>query len=292
MKNQPVVLLAAALDHQIAGMLAMRFAVAQVPSGSLALEQVSEYAPELVILQDQLPDMTGFETCVRMHYDRRLPFNVPCLILTEQQPTPEQRVAAVRSGVWDFVRYPCDTEDVSLRLDAFVQAKRNLDLALADGLVDPRTGLHTRTGLARRARQLGALMAREHGGMACVVFSIAGDAHDPRVGGLVSQSSRVSDVVGALSEREIAVLAPGTDQAGVLQLARRVAATLGRNGNGAGGVPVLRAGYDAVANLSYTPMDPVELIHRAAIAVHNGQPESALTWLRRYEARVAAHGVR
>jgi hypothetical protein len=57
-------------------------------------------------------------------------------------------------------------------------------------------------------------------------------------------------------------------------------------------VPVLRAGYDAVANLSYAPIDPVELIHRAAIAVHNGQTESALTWLRRYEARVAAHGVR
>ena len=292
MKTQPVVLLAAALDHPIGSLLEVRFALAQVPSGALALERAAEVVPEVVLLQDQLPDMTGFEACVRLHFDRCLAFNVPCLIVCEGQPTPEQRVAAVRSGVWDFVRYPAETEDVSLRLDAFIQAKRNLDLALADGLIDPRTGLHTRTGLARRARQLGALMARERGGLACLVFTIAGDAHDPRVGGLVSQAARVSDVIGALSEREIAVLAPGTDEAGVLQLARRVAAALSNNGNGAGGVPVLRAGYDAVSNLSYAPLDPVELIHRAAIAVHNGHPESTLTWLRRYEPRVAAHGVR
>ena len=292
MNNQPVVLLAAAPEHPLASLLATRFSLVHVPTGALALEDSVDHAPDVVLVQDTLPDMTGFEACVRLHFERRLPFNIPCLMLTTDQPTPEQRVAAVRSGVWDFIRIPADLDDVSLRLEAFVQAKRNLDLALADGLIDPRSGLHTRTGLARRARQLGALMARERGGLACVVFSLSASASDPKIGALVAQAARVSDVVGALSDREVAVLAPGTDQAGVIRLAKRIANVLRDcNWNGSG-VAVLRAGYEAVANLSYAPVDPVELIHRAVIAIHTGQPETELSWLCRYESRLAVHGAR
>lgn len=291
MKTQPVVLLAAAPGHPLAGVLAEPFAVVQASTGAEVLELTQDHDPDVVLLEHELPDMSGFEACLRLRSDRRLPFNVPCLILTEERPTPTQRVEAVRAGVWDFVHYPADRDALPLRLEGFVQAKRNLDLALSDGLTDPRTGLHTRNGLARRARQLGALMARERGGLACIVFVIDGNAHNPEVGGVVAHAARVSDVVGTLSDREVAVLAPGTDHAGVVRLARRMANALREGvGNGAASAPVKSAGYEAVTNLSYTPIDPVELLHRAAIAVHSGLPEPELAWLKRYESRVPSQG--
>ena len=83
-----------------------------------------------------------------------------------------------------------------------------------------------------------------------------------------------------------AVLAPGTDAAGAVSLARRIAAmlhdALGEHlppGEG----PELRVGYDAVANLMYCPTDPVELLGRAATAVRTGTPEPEYPWVRRFD---------
>lgn len=52
--------------------------------------------------------------------DLRVAHNVPVLILSPHPPTPEE---------------------LTLKLQAYVQAKRNIDIALADGRVDPTTGI-------------------------------------------------------------------------------------------------------------------------------------------------------
>jgi hypothetical protein len=129
-------------------------------------------------------------------------------------------------------------------------------------------------------------MGRKHGALGCVVFSLEAAVPDLETASLVARSTRVSDVVGSLGPAEFAVLAPGTDGVGMVQLALRVGHALS---NGAGGrtafVPgaTLRAGYDAVANFTYAPMDPVELLGRASTAVRTGKPEAEYTWVRRYE---------
>src|SRR6266704_239260 len=102
----------------------------------------------------RIADMSGIDACRLLHSELRIGHTVPTLILTPNKPTPEQRVAALRTGVWDFLLYPPDPEELLLSLETYLQAKRNIDVALA-GLVDPATGLHTRPALARRARELG-----------------------------------------------------------------------------------------------------------------------------------------
>jgi hypothetical protein len=145
--------------------------------------------------------------------------------------------------------------------------------------VEPVGGLHNRPGLARRARELGARMARKHGALACVVFAVESEAVDAHAGSVVARAVRVCDVVGTLGQREIAVLAPGTDHAGALQLAVRIGGTFRTS---VAALPVA-AGYDAVANLTYSPIDPVELLTRAAAAVRSGTAEPAHRWVRRFD---------
>src|SRR5258708_9777917 len=151
--------------------------------------------------------------------------------------------------------------------------------------MDPATGLHSRTGLARGARELGALMARTHGALACVVFAVDADPADVGAGTYLAQAARVSEVVGKLGPREFAVIAPATDHVGALQLARRVSDALCEEGSKTALTPgkTLHVGYEAVSNLKYSPIDPVALLARATAAVRDGKPEAGAPRVGRFE---------
>src|SRR6266700_3061579 len=235
--NPPLVVLIAVPREQsetIAGVLNRNgYVVVQAPTGGVALGRAPEIRLDLIILGLDLPDMSGIDACRSLRSDQRIGRNVPILILAPERPTPEQRVTALRAGAWDFLLHPGDADKLSLRVQTYVQAKRNIDDAFADDLVDPTTGLHSRPGLARWARELGALMSRHHGALACVVFALDASALFPVAGG-----------------------------------------------------STLRAGYDAVANLTYSPIDPVELLARATAAVQRGRPEPTHPWVRRYDAEI------
>ncbi|PYP64367.1 MAG: hypothetical protein DMD37_02830 [Gemmatimonadetes bacterium] len=281
----PVILIAAPQEHSLSSVLqdTQYAAAVQVHTGTLALAWAPDLRPDTIILDADLPDMSGIDACRLLHNDLRIGHNVPILILASDKPTPEQRVTALRAGAWDFVPYPLDADQLSLKLQTFVHAKRSIDLALADAAVDPGSGLHSRPALARRARELGALMTRKHGGLACIVFDLDPDPADPQAGRLLVQTARVSDVVGSLGPTEFAVLAPGTDQVGALKLVRRAAVALRGTVGGAAPESTLRVGYDSVANLTYSPIDPVALLARAAAAVRTGKPEPDAPWVRRFE---------
>lgn len=226
--------------------------------------------------------MSGIDACRLLHADPLVGGNVPVVILTGETPSPAQRVAGLGAGVWDFFRHPRDSRELALKLQTYVEARRNATAALADGGVDPVSGLHARPAFARRARELGGLMTRMHGALSCLVFDT--DLPDPAAATLLAQVTRVSDVVGVLGPNQFALLAPATNAAGAAALARR-AATLLRNGaNGDGTrVPALLVGFDAVDNLTYAPINPSDLIARASAAVRGGKPDSTSSWLRRYE---------
>ncbi len=283
----PVVLIAGARDHSLASALeANGYAVVQPPTAALALEQARDVRPDVIILGAELPDISAIDAGWLFDNDLHIGGNVPILILAPDRPTPEQRVTALHAGAWDFLRYPGDLDELLVKLQTYVQAKRNLDAALAEGPVDAPTGVHSRASLARRARELGALMSRQHGALACIVFALDVDHVDPRAGSVVARVARVSDVVGALGPTEFAVVAPATDHAGAVKLARRITAALSET-LGSGGVltpgSTLRVGYAAVGNLQYSPIDPVALLLRATTALRSGEPEPGSPWVRRFD---------
>src|SRR5206468_872927 len=182
----PLILIAASPEHSLASVFEGRnYIVVQVHTGTLAGEWVRDVRPDTIIIDAELPDMSGIDACRLLHSDLRIGHTVPTLILTPDKPTPEQRVAALRAGVWDFLLYPPDREELLLSLETYLQAKRNVEVALAAGLVDPATGLHSRPALARRARELGALMVRGRGALACVVFALEADPADPKPGSVL-----------------------------------------------------------------------------------------------------------
>jgi CheY-like chemotaxis protein len=280
----PIVLMAVSGERPLKSVLAgIEHELYHVRSGALAVECASALRPDVIVIGLDLADMSGAEACRQLRALPRIGHTVPILLLSAEAPTPEQRVAALEAGAWDFVRYPGGLRELSLKVRTYVQAKRNTDLALADSAVQPEVEFHNRQSMARRARELGALLARVRGSLACVVFSLD---HDPRpgdLGALVARASRVSDIVGSVRPSELAVIAPATDEAGAVELARRVQLQLGQLAPAGRAPASLNAGYDAVSNMGYRPMDPLTLMARASAAVRVGKVVPGHPWLRRYE---------
>ncbi len=256
------------------------FTVVSAPNGAAALELIHELKPDVVMIEADLPDMPGLDVCRAMRRDASVGRDVPIILLVTGKPTPEQRVSALRAGVWEFLSVPGDRSEILLKLRTCMEAKRNADLAKAENFADVASGLHSHGGLTRRAAQLGALMARMHAPLACIVFELDTDEPEPDALTLLTRAARLSDIVDEISPNRFGLLAPATDGPGAVVLANRIIKAFGAlfaDRCASRGVPVprwsMRAGYEAVSNAMYTPIDPAVFIARAATAVRRGAPE-------------------
>jgi len=276
------------------------YAVLQERSGQHALERARTTEPDVILVDTGLPDMAGVELCRALRADPRVSSSTPILVMIRAPATRAQRLAALRAGAWECIAPPHDADEILLKIGAYVHAKVDADRARTEGLLDATTGLYNRQGLARRARELGSQAFREHGPLACVVMALDVEPVEPgaapQQGGnnlgryvqAIKSAARLSDVIGRLSATEFAVLAPGTDAGGARRLAERLASsvsatTVASAADAATAAPVrVRCGYEAVANVGYAPIEPVDLLVRAAAAVRTGRADSG-EWLRRFD---------
>jgi len=277
------------------------YAVLQERSGQHALDRARTTEPDVILVDAELPDMQGVELCRTLRADPRVSSSTPILLTIRDAATRAQRLAALRAGAWECIAPPHDADEILLKIGAYVHAKLDADRARTEGLLDAMTGLYNRQGLARRARELGSQAFREHGPLACVVLALDVEPVEPgqpqggtslgRYVQAIKSAARLSDVIGRLSATEFAVLAPGTDAGGARRLAERLASSVSATtvapaaGGGAVAPVRVRCGYEAVANVGYAPIEPVDLLVRAAAAVRTGRADSG-SWLRRFDESV------
>jgi len=273
------------------------FAVLRTPTGQHALARARTTNPDVIILDAVLPDMSGLELCRTLREDARVSKSTPILITTPHNPTREHRLEALRAGAWECVGPSTDGVELTMRLHAYMRAKLDADRSRAEGLLDQATGLYNRQGMARRVQELGSYAFRQHGSLACVVLALDLDPDGVAAGETAAaailksvqalkSAGRLSDVLGRLGPTEFAVLAPSTDPAGALRLAERLVKAI-RDSSNAGGqrLPVrqVRVGYEAVSNVGYAPIQPVDLLVRASAALRRGTAEGGRSWIRRYD---------
>ncbi|MBI4502661.1 MAG: diguanylate cyclase [Gemmatimonadetes bacterium] len=266
-------------------------------TGEIGLARSREYSPDLVVADVELADVPVLEWCASLRKESSLAPSTPVMVVSTEPISREQRLAALRSGAWDCVPGPPDPEELLLKADLYVRSKLDVDRAESVGLIDPMTGLYNRQGLARRARELGAHAFRTHDALACVALSV--DFESPvanqvppeelrpaimRCARALQAAGRPSDPIGRMAPSEFAVLAPATDAAGAQKMAERMTRTLqeatGQN-DAQVRVPEITAGYEAVTNLAYAPIGPVELLARATGALRQARSERSGT-IRRF----------
>jgi diguanylate cyclase (GGDEF)-like protein len=261
------------------------FSVVRAYTGQQALERARTSQPDLIILDAQMPDMHGFEVCRTLRADPRFSATTPIVITTSGPSGRTQRLEAYRAGAWEFLGQPLDGEALLLKLNTFLQCKREVDSLREENLLDPGTGLYNMRGLSRRAREIGAEAFRRRDPVACVVFAPDTDEDEAealeeeesrrtsdQVALLFRQAGRASDAIGRLGQSEYGVIAPATGPEAAIRLVRRLGGVIESSP-----IPVrggektlrLRAGYCAVPDFAESSVDAVELLLRATTALRD-----------------------
>jgi PleD family two-component response regulator len=252
--------------------LVVRRAYTGVQALAQAFDPASGNAPDLIVLDDSLPDIDPFDASRALRDDPRVGSSVPILLVTAGKPTTAEHHAALRAGIWEHVAHPFHPEELGAKLDGYLHWNREAARARdGDALADD-TGLYTLRGLALRAQEL-TLQAFHHAAaLACVALA----GVDELLAGVLRAEGRRSDAIGRVAPGEFAVVAPGTDRAGAVLLAQRVARAVPEGG--------LRAGYDAVTNARYTPIEPKNLLGRATSALRVAKTEGeGSSWIRAFQ---------
>jgi PleD family two-component response regulator len=253
------------------------YAVIRAFTGMQAMQKAKASAPDIIILDRQMPDLDGAEVCRRLRADPQFGCATPILITTAGQAGRTQRLEAFEAGAWDFIGQPIDGEIILHKVRTFLLAKQAVDRARLDGFLDPATGLYNRFGFDRRLREVGAEAQRSHQPVACVVFLADAPALESAVAAVeevaksvaefFKVSGRTADVVARLGPLRFAVLAPATSGEGAAKLVDRVGSaimgTAAADSSEVGGF-IVRAGYCVVPDCAEEPLDPEEVLARAS----------------------------
>ena len=258
--------------------------VLRLYAGAPVLERARAVRPDVIVLDDKLADRQSLDLSRTLRDDSLIGLSTPILLLTRGQPTPKEHIVALRAGIWELLSQPLNPNELLLRLDTLVLAKLEADRAPKTDLVDDVTGLYSARGLARRARDLIYQASQHNTSAACVMFApeVEGEPDSSDSGGeataalvrgiagVFQATGRRSDAIGRVGPTEFAVVAPGTDAAGAVKLAERFRRAVPAGGTAEAGARrafELRAGYDAVGNVRYMPVEPNDLLARAARAL-------------------------
>jgi diguanylate cyclase (GGDEF)-like protein len=268
------------------------YLVIRVYSATTAPERARAVLPDVIILDARLADRPALELSRELRDDPAIDLNTPILLMAGL-PTPQDHLAALRAGIWELFPQPLRVSELLFKLDGYVLAKLEAARAPRAEVLDQETGVYTPQGLARRARQLLFQAGQHNTAAACVVFApeledAPGSATPgeqetaaliAQVAELLKTTARRSDAIGRVGPTEFAVVAAGTNGRGAVKLAERFQRAAAQAAAARPGPKfALRAGYNAVSNVRYAPVEPMALVARAVRAAQYAKTEGK--WIR------------
>jgi two-component system sensor histidine kinase/response regulator len=116
--------------------------VRSFPRGRLALEAATRTPPDLVLLDIDMPEMSGFKVCELLKSDERLA-TIPVIFLSALNDTSD-KVHAFQCGGVDYVTKPFQVDEVQARVETHLkihslQKELQLHANHLEGLVASRT---------------------------------------------------------------------------------------------------------------------------------------------------------
>ncbi len=228
----------AIVGELLGGMLASIGDFRFVDSPAAAIDLTREFTPDVILLDAEMPEMHGFDVCMRFKADARLA-DIPVIFVTSHCD-PAFEIAGLRAGAADFVTKTTSQAVLAQRVLVQIKARR-MALALhKQAVTDALTGVPNRRqfdALAlrewdscyRNGAQLGLLMLdidhfklfNDHYG------HLQGDTCLRRVAtALAGALYRATDLAARYGGEEFAVLMPQTSVEGATHIAGRVLAAI------------------------------------------------------------------
>jgi diguanylate cyclase (GGDEF)-like protein len=218
--------------------------VVTAADGRAALEVVARTRPDAILLDHELPGMSGLEVLGRLREDDELAA-VPVIMLTTDDE-PSLLLTSLRAGAHDHLRKPFDPAELEARVAAALRVKK-LNDALVDAnrrlaeqaLTDELTGLANRRHGAHELDRAVALAVRHGQALALARIDVdrfkdvndthghhGGDEVLAEVARRLAQAIRGGDELARWGGDEFVVIQPATDREGAGRAAERLRAAV------------------------------------------------------------------
>jgi diguanylate cyclase (GGDEF)-like protein len=263
----------------------LRFAT----SGRAALKLAHESTPDLVLLDVDMPELSGFEVCKAFKNDPALA-KVPIIFITSHEST-QLEAKGLALGAADFINKPPHAPLVLARVRTHQRFKMLSDTMRSAVNMDFLTGTLTRHAFEKALTQEWQRAQRSAAPLALLLADIEGfTAYNTKWGeekgdaclkfvadALRSSAHRPIDVLGRFAGGKFALLLPETDAEGASTVAQRAIDSvdamqmLRTTPNGAVTLCVGAGGRDASRTSSRRAAVPNDLISAAEQALKSAR---------------------
>ncbi|MEQ8666483.1 MAG: diguanylate cyclase [Rhodospirillales bacterium] len=207
--------------------------VVEAESGEQVIDMIDETAPELILLDVEMPGMSGYETCEKLKSNPKTA-GIPIIFITGREDVHDEEHGLVIGGV-DYIKKPLSPGLVRARINnqlQLIRYQRELErLATTDQLTELWNRRHL---LEIAGNELGRYRRYGHT-FSVALFDIdhfkrlndtyghaAGDYALRECARLMSDAVRSQDTLARIGGEEFCVLLPDTDVDGARQMAEKM----------------------------------------------------------------------
>ncbi len=200
-----------------------------------AIQIARTQSPDLILLDVNLPDVSGFEVLATLKEDPATQ-SIPVIFLSGYDSTAN-KVKGLELGAIDYVAKPFDPPELRARIRVGLRLKQYHDMLEKQAYLDALTGLANRHALEHRLNAEWAACGRRATQLSLMIIDIdffkrvndthghaAGDATLQRMAAALGAVARSSDLVARYGGEEFVLVAPDCDMMGALALAERIRA--------------------------------------------------------------------
>lgn len=98
------------------------FTVISASNGLEALSKLEESLPDLIILDIEMPNLSGYDVCREVRKNLRTS-NIPVIMLTSRADV-DDKILGLEFGADDYLTKPCDSRELIARVEANIRRSR------------------------------------------------------------------------------------------------------------------------------------------------------------------------
>ncbi len=262
------------------------------------LRMAAELRPTVILLDVDLPDLTGFEVCGRLK-EMKQTASIPVIFLTADAEMGN-KVKGLNLGAADYVTKPFNTEELTARIRTAMRSRRQIE---QEAGIDQASGLWNQSFLTEHLKSQLSLSKRTGSPVSCIAVDIdslrlinsrhgrpAGDDVIRTVGDLLLENCRAEDAVCTCGGGNFFIVMSGLERQAAGRLAERLSKQMAQRPAAIGKTQIPFSCSFGVADTVVATDSPLtdRALSAVAIAKRNGSGTVTVARRSRNRTRSAA----